>query len=50
LKIPLYVPLRSQIVSPGCTAAGPESAVCSFHGFVIVPVPGAVLVVPVGDA
>jgi hypothetical protein len=36
---PTYVPPRSQIVSPACTAAGWFSAVCKSHGLPMLPFP-----------
>ncbi len=45
---PVYVPPRSQIVSPGLTADGWLRAVWRLHGVERLPVPAAVLVVPFG--
>jgi hypothetical protein len=43
---PVYVPPRSQIVSPGWTADGWFKAVWRLQGGERLPVPAAVLVVP----
>src|SRR5512143_2856319 len=46
VKFPVYVPPRSQIVSPGLTAPGWESAFARLHGAFWVPLPRSV---PVGE-
>ncbi len=45
-KVPRYVPPRSQIVSPGLTAAGWANAAARLQGLPIVPLP---LAIPEGE-
>src|SRR5215831_6649754 len=46
VKLPVYVPPRSQIVSPGLIDEGPASAVARSHGLAMLPSPDAA---PVGE-